>query len=130
MNFTFHKEEHLCGRKAFESLMKEGSSQFRFPFKVLWIKTDYPLTYPAQIAFSVSKKRFKRAHQRNLIKRRLREAYRMNKNPLYQFLQEKEIKIQFLIIYIAPNIMAYHEIEPKIKSVLDSIMAAIQKASK
>ena len=129
MTNTFKKEEHLCSRKAFETLFKDGSSLFHFPFRIIWMKTDYPLTYPAQIAFAVPKKRFKRANKRNLIKRRLREAYRLNKHPLYQFLTEHETQIQFLIVYIAPEILTYHEIEPKIKNALGQIMAAIQKTA-
>lgn len=94
------------------------------------MKTDYPLSYPAQVAFAVPKKRFKRANQRNLIKRRIRESYRLNKNSLYEFLLEKEIKIQFLMIYVAPTVLTYHEIEPKVKNALDNIMVAIRKTSK
>jgi ribonuclease P protein component len=129
VNHTFKKEEHLCSRKAFETLLKDGSSLFCFPFRIVWMKTDYPLTCAAQVAFAVPKKRFKQAHKRNLIKRRLREAYRLNKQTLYRFLTDHEIRVQFLIVYIAPEILTYHEIEPKIKNALDKIMAAIQKTA-
>lgn len=129
MNLTFKKEERLCSKKAFENLLKSSSSTFCFPFKTYWVKTDYPLQYPAQIAFAVPKRRFKRAHDRNSIKRRLREAYRLNKEPFYQFLNEKEIRLQLLIVYIATEALTYHEIESKIRSSLHSIMATIQKAT-
>ena len=129
MNLTFTKEERLCSQKAFDNLFKSGSSVFLFPLKVVWIKTEYPLSYPAQIAFAVPKKRFKRANVRNLLKRRLREAYRLNKHPFYQFLQEKEIRIQLLVVYVAPEVMNYHDIEAKLKKAMDGIMVAIQKAS-
>ena len=130
MNLTLKKEERLCSKKAFENLLKSGSSSFSFPLKVFWIKTDYLIPHSAQIAFAVPKRRFKKANTRNLIKRRLREAYRLNKHPFYQFLKEREIRLQLLVVYVAPEVMTYHEIEPKIKSALDNIMAAIQKASK
>ena len=130
LELTFKKEERLCSKKAFENLLSSGSSSFLFPLKVIWIKTDYPLPHPAQIAFAVPKRRFKKAHDRNLIKRILREAYRHNKHPFYQFLSENEIRLQLLVVYIAPNMMTYHEITPKVKGTLDSIMAAIQKTSK
>lgn len=122
MNQTFKKEEHLCSKKAFENLLKSDGSTFLFPIKVIWVKTDYPLPYPAQVAFAVPKRRFKRAHDRNLIKRRLREAYRLNKEPFYQFLHEKEIKLQLLIVYVAPEALTYHEIEPKVKNALRKIL--------
>jgi ribonuclease P protein component len=127
LSLSFHKEEHLCSRKAFETLISDGSSYFCFPFRVQWIKTDYPVPYPAQIAFAVPKKRFKRANKRNLIRRRIREIYRLNKQPFYQFLETKGVRIQLLIVYIAPKILTYHEIEPKIQNIMDHIMATIQK---
>ena len=130
MDFTFNKEERLCSRKAFENLIKEGSSQFNYPFKVLWVRTDYPISKNAQVAFAVSKKRFKRANKRNLVKRRLREAYRLNKDSFYLSLNENQIHLQILIIYVAPTVMTYHEIEPKIKNALDNILVAIQKPGK
>ena len=91
--------------------------------------TDFPIPGPAQVAFSVPKKRFKRANKRNLIKRRLRESYRLNKNNFYQDLHQKGIHIQLLIVYIAPEILSYQKIEPKIKSILEYIMANVQKTA-
>lgn len=125
MNQTFKKDERLCSKKAFDNLLKSGSSTFCFPLKVQWVKTDHPLTFPAQVAFAVPKRRFKRAHDRNAIKRRLREAYRLNKEPFYEYLKEKEIRLQLLIVYVAPEALTYHEIEPKVKNALRNIMAAV-----
>jgi ribonuclease P protein component len=129
LNLTFTKDERLCSKKAFENLLKSGSSTFIFPLKIIWKKTEGPLPFPAQIAFSVPKKRFKKANKRNIVKRRLREAYRLNKHLFYQFLDEKEIRLQLLVVYVAPEVMTYHDIEKKFKSALDGIMEAIQKTS-
>jgi ribonuclease P protein component len=130
LEFTFKKGERLCSRKAFEILVKTGKVSFLFPLRVQWAITEYPQSFPAQIAFSVPKRNFKRANKRNLLKRRLREAYRYNKHPLYQFLQEKNIKIQLLIVYIAPEVINYHELEPKLQQILGKILAELQKTVK
>jgi ribonuclease P protein component, eubacterial len=129
LNLSFKKEEHLCSKKAFDNLLKTGSSLFCYPLKIQWVKTDFPLPCRVQIAFAVPKKRFKRAVDRNLIKRRLREAYRLNKGSLYSFLEERQIRLQILFVYIAPDILTYRELEPKIKKALDSIMDAVQKTA-
>jgi ribonuclease P protein component len=129
LDFSFKKAERLSSQKAIESLIKSGSVHFLFPLRVVWMVTDFPIPGPAQVAFSVPKKRFKRANKRNLIKRRLREAYRLNKNNFYQDLNQKGIHIQLLIVYIAPEILSYQKIEPKIISILEYIMANVQKTT-
>jgi ribonuclease P protein component len=129
LDFSFKKTERLSSQKDLDNLIKKGSVHFLFPLRVVWMVTDYPIPGPAQVAFAVPKKRFKRANKRNLIKRRLREAYRLNKHVLYESLNQKDIHIQLLIVYIAPDVLSYQKIEPKIISILDYIMANIQKTA-
>jgi ribonuclease P protein component len=78
--YTFTKEERLCNKKLIDQLYHNGSSFLCYPFKVSWILSADPQPFPAQVLFSVSKKRYKKAVDRNLVKRRLREAYRLNNN--------------------------------------------------
>lgn len=77
---TFNKEERLCSRKSLDLLFKSGSSFLLYPFRVSYLFVPAEPSYPVQVVVNVSKKRFKRAHDRNLIKRRIREAYRMLKD--------------------------------------------------
>ena len=126
MNFSFSKEEKLCSRKAIEALLKDGKSLFCFPYKVLWVKTEYDQPFPVQIAFSVPKRRYKHANRRNIIKRRMREGFRLCKAGLYSALTTKNIKIQILLVYIAPEELTYHEMESKLKIVLEQIIGSVQ----
>jgi len=71
-------------------------------------------TMPAQIAISVQKRLFKKAVSRNLLKRRIREAYRKQKSDIYVFLKEIDMQIVFMLIYTASDILDYNEIEGKI----------------
>ncbi len=81
--FTFKKEERLYKEKIIQELFEKGSSFYLYPFKVFFMQNPES-TYPVhQILISVSKKTFKKAVDRNLIKRRIREAYRLNKNLLF-----------------------------------------------
>lgn len=77
---TFNKEERLCSRKSLDLLFKSGSSFLLYPFRISYLFVPATSGYPVQVVVNVSKKRFKRAHDRNLIKRRIREAYRMLKD--------------------------------------------------
>ena len=83
--FTFPKEEHLCRKKLIEELFgKQGSSFGVYPLRIVWIKSDAPTTAPPQVLISVSKRTFKRAVDRNRLKRLIREAYRLNKYRLVE----------------------------------------------
>ena len=77
--YTFKKEERLCSRKHLDLLFKNGSSFLLYPFRVSYLFVEEPASVQAQVVINVPKKRYKRAVDRNLLKRRIREAYRLNK---------------------------------------------------
>ncbi|WP_215241092.1 ribonuclease P protein component [Dyadobacter helix] len=86
MKQTFRKNEKLCSPKIIGRLFQRGSSDvhtfYLFPFRVLYLYDPLKEAEPTQVLFSVSKKNFKKAVDRNLIRRRCREAYRLQKEIL------------------------------------------------
>ena len=126
--YTFTKEERLCNKKLIDELFHKGSSFLCYPFKVSWIAVDEPQPFPGQVLFGVPKKRYKQAVDRNLLKRRMREAYRLNKQQrLYSILQEADKKIVFSIGYIGKEINTYELIEKKMLKLLDVLADAASK---
>lgn len=111
-NFSFHKEERLCRKKEIDKLFVEGKSIFVFPVKIIYLETQLHTKYRAQVAFTVGKRNFKKAVHRNLIKRRMREAYRLNKSNLYEGLGEKQVAVFF--IFTGKTISEYKSIETAI----------------
>jgi len=111
MKTTLTKREKLRSKKAFTELIKLGRSFHSQPFLIIWEKTIPEEKYPAQVAVSVSKKLFKRAVDRNIIKRRTLEAYRLNKHNLYNFLESKNFGLVFIIVYREKQVADYLSIE-------------------
>ena len=113
--FTFRKNERLCRKKYIRELFDEGSSFFIYPFKILYLIHTHTDVSNRQFLISVSKKHHKKAIDRNLIKRRIREAYRINKHILDIY---PDKNIFFSYIYIDNELLPFKKIESKLKQVL------------
>ncbi|HEY5327160.1 MAG TPA: ribonuclease P protein component [Mucilaginibacter sp.] len=126
--YTFKKEERLCNKKLIDGLFHSGSSFLCYPFTASWLFIEGPQQFPVQILFSVSKRRFKRAVDRNLIKRRMREAYRLNKQEyLYDLLNSKGKKIVLSVGYIGKEIASSDFTEKKMQKLLSQLGAELAK---
>jgi len=123
---TFKKNERLCSRKAIEELYSKGQSFYSRNFKIIFLVQKEISLYPCQVVFSAPKKIFKRAVDRNLIKRRMREAYRANKPEFYKQLSDKNIFLHLLVLYNTKEILAFDEIN---KNVLNALNDLVKKLS-
>lgn len=104
--YTFSKDEKLKSRKAIEQLFATGRSFSNFPFKVVWKGTENTVT-GSQAGFTVSSKQFKKAVDRNRIKRLIREAYRLQKHELQQQLKSSNKSLAVFFIYVGNELPDY-----------------------
>ena len=119
--YTFKKEEKLKSRKTIEELFKEGKSFSIFPFRILWNIHDKNSS-PLQTGFAVSSKNFKKAVDRNRIKRLMREAYRLQKNDLQNQLTKQQKYIVVFFIYVGNELPDHVLIFEKTKTVLNRLI--------
>ena len=106
IKFTFKKEERLSHYKLIEKLFEKGKKIHSFPFLVIYSEMELPTDFPCQTMFSVTKRRIRKAVNRNQVKRKLKEAYRKNK------------QYAFCFVYLEKTILPYAEIEEKMKSTI------------
>ena len=85
--------------------------------------------FPVQVMMSVPKYNFHRAVDRNLVRRRMKEAYRLNKQALYDHLSGKGIQLVVSISYTAKDIMDYDHIQAKIIILLQRLTEANEKVT-
>jgi len=127
--YTFKKEERLCNKKLIDELFHNGSSFLCYPYRVMWLAVDETAEYPVQVLIAVPKKRYKRAVDRNLVRRRIREAYRLNKQEhLYSLLTVADKKIVFSVGYIGKEIEPYPVMEKKMLKLLKQLGEQVSAA--
>ena len=120
---TFPKKEHLKSKSVIEKLYAEGMSVTAYPLRAVFIEQDAEKQEAtATILISVAKKRFRHAVDRNLMKRRIREAYRTSKQPFVVALEENGKKLAVAILYIDTKQSSTAFLKKKMERLLESII--------
>ncbi|WP_074409890.1 MULTISPECIES: ribonuclease P protein component [Aquimarina] len=118
MKATFNKKERLKSKKEIELLFSEGKSISKYPIRLVYRKSNFEESIKIRAGVSVSKRNFKKAVDRNCIKRLMRESYRKNKyivpNTTHQF--------TFMFLFSGKEMPEYSLIESKIKGILQKFV--------
>lgn len=122
--FSFRKEERLNSITHIKTLFASGDRNFEFPLQAIYLPQDQEWDFPVKVLIGVPKKKIRKSVHRNLIKRRIREAYRLNKHLLYRDLKEQNKKILLALIYQSNRIQSFREIEKSIIAIFGKIGAS------
>lgn len=129
MRETFKKGERLTGKDAIATLFRDGARMRAEPFKVAWLLSESPDLEPVRVLIIVPKSLFPRAVDRNLIRRRIREAYRKNKGDLPETMTSLNRTLYLAISYQERQILDFKEITGKIIVLLHRLHERIKKST-
>ncbi len=119
--YTYHKTEKLKSRKLIDGLFTGGKSFSVFPIKVFYMFLPDATTQPVQAGVGVSARNFRKAVDRNRIKRLLRECYRLNKLSLHERIQQSNKPIAVFFLYTGKELPEYALLDEKMKVVITKL---------
>ena len=124
-DFSFKKRERLTSSKSISLLFKEGRSISSYPVRFIFDMEG--TNVPVKMAISVPKRLYKRAVDRNLLKRRIREAYRLNKTDFHAKIGEMNLQVHLVIQYQHRKIVDFHAIEAGILKGMDRVLKELEQ---
>jgi ribonuclease P protein component len=124
--YTLSKEERLSWKRYIDLLFAKGQSFVAFPLRVVYLPVEEDSLAPVSILISVPKKKFKRAVKRNLIKRQIREVYRVRKYTLIDPLVEKNSRMLVAFLYLDKEIRSFAEMEKAMTKALTTLVNKVE----
>ncbi|MDR0543747.1 MAG: ribonuclease P protein component [Odoribacteraceae bacterium] len=126
---TFSKSERLHLKHRIDALLRGRESFVSYPLRVIYrFSALQEGESPARVAVSVSKKRFKRAVDRNRVKRLTREAYRLHKHLLHDLLPPGQ-GVDVLLVYLEETIVDFVKMQKAIQGVIKKMQTVVEKNS-
>ncbi len=127
---AFGKTEKLNSEKIIAGLFQSGVFVSKYPLRANLLVTPLPLEgVPVQVVFTASKRKFKRAVDRNFVKRRLREVYRKHKLPFYQAIEQKGITLAIAVMYTGSELPDMKQLEKSYAVLIKKIYDVLELQS-
>ena len=121
--YGFPKSERLCSKKCIDQVFASGKSMFSYPIKTLfYFSRPTPNTASCQAMFVVPKRKFKKAVSRNAIRRKMREAYRLNKQTLSHWCLENNMEVKIAFLYVASDSLTFAQIQESMRKILQQLI--------
>ncbi|MFQ3579221.1 MAG: ribonuclease P protein component [Bacteroidales bacterium] len=118
---TLHKCEILRKKSDIQELWEKGAVINVYPLKLIWLENKISGHVPIKILFAVSKKKIRKAVNRNLVKRRLKELYRLHKAELVSLLKNQNKEIRIIVMYLPNTIITYNDLEISYLEIMEKL---------
>lgn len=116
--YTFPKEERIYSQREIDTLFDRGTSFISYPLRIIYVEQKTFSGSDIAVLISVPKKKFKKATERNRLKRLIRESYRLNKIPLSEFVREKDSGLLIGFLFVGNKLISFKEMEVSMKKAL------------
>jgi len=126
--FSYSKEEKLKGWKLVQELFSKGKTFTVYPVKVFYMQPDVKLNNAVKVGVGTSARHFKKAVDRNRIKRLLREIYRIEKIPLHDYLKSSGKQAVIFFLYVDKSMPEYSELKTKMHLALHKLIKQLNEA--
>lgn len=127
--FSYQRKEKLKSRKLMDQLFAAGKSVSVFPVKAMFNEIDAAIDFPVKAGVGVSSRNFKKAVDRNRIKRLLREAYRLNKQPLLDFATSNNKNIAVFFLFVDKTLPDFEMLQNKMPVLIDKLIKQLNENS-
>jgi ribonuclease P protein component len=125
--FSLKREERLKSRKLIERVFSIGESFTIFPIRVIYTEVIDGLDFRIKAGVGVSSRNFKKAVERNRIKRLLREAYRTEKLPIHEYLEKHNKKVIIFLSYVDKTLPPYQQLKAKMPLIIRRLIKELDE---
>ena len=127
-SLSLPKNQRLCSQRAIDQLFSQGNSTIAYPLRAVFrFDAESSELPPARFMITVPKKKIRHAVGRVLMRRRIREAYRLNRHLLFPALDEAHTRADIALVYLSSDLADYQTIEKCIHTILDHIAIKVKE---